>query len=197
MEGGLDPTVESIGVVTKTYHERRRLSTLDAGDSACNCGLPRPLSFVLITASHSTASLAVLFLSAIVRRRFPARERQVVVDQPDQEGEEPAQPLLGVGSGVEVDADDPHLRGVLARSPRSPGSLISVLVFHIAWLERRVQGPLLSRWWSVNGPADADGRGERRRLLYPALTLGWGPGRTPPGAGAAAARREFGSSCPP
>ena len=31
--GGLDPTVESIGVVEKRYHERRRLSMLDAGGS--------------------------------------------------------------------------------------------------------------------------------------------------------------------
>ena len=33
-KGGLDPTVESIGVVAKPYYERSRLSTVDADDSA-------------------------------------------------------------------------------------------------------------------------------------------------------------------
>lgn len=33
----------------------------------------------------------------------------------EQDGEEAVQPLLGVGSGVEVDANDPKLRGGLGR----------------------------------------------------------------------------------
>ena len=59
-EDGLDPTGEAIGVVEEKYHERRRLSTLDAGESACSCGLPRPLSFDFTPTSHPTMPLALV-----------------------------------------------------------------------------------------------------------------------------------------
>ena len=37
LKDGLDPTVESIGVVKRTYREHHRLSTLDAANGAALC----------------------------------------------------------------------------------------------------------------------------------------------------------------
>ena len=45
---------------------------------------------------------------------IPCRGRADRRRQPGQNGEEPAQPVLSVKSGGEIDPDDPHVRGVIA-----------------------------------------------------------------------------------
>ena len=70
-EGGLDPTVESIGVVQETYHERGRLSTLDADDSPCSCGLPTLLTVseirLLVTSGLNQYALSRQQLAVLPR----------------------------------------------------------------------------------------------------------------------------------
>ena len=69
-------------------------------------------------------------LAAVVRRRVRAGRRRVVLGQLGQDGEEAAEPRLGVGRGSDVDADHPYLRAV-SRGPLA--CFPSRVVFHIAW----------------------------------------------------------------
>ena len=78
----------------------------------------------------------------------------------DDQGEEAAKPLLGVGSGI---GDDPDLPDLKWGSTRSLRFLPAVLILHIALLlrsGRRAAGLSLQvGGWGLPG---ADGRGERR-----------------------------------
>ena len=55
---------------------------------------------------------SVLLPATSIWRRFRAEDGQIVVGQSDKNGEETPQPVRSVGAGVEVDPDEPHVRGV-------------------------------------------------------------------------------------
>ena len=64
----------------------------------------------------------------------------------DEQGEEAAQPVLGVGAGVEVDAHDPQLTGVF------PGAFGFVLVLGLFHIGLSVT-PTLTMWAGCTEPA--------------------------------------------
>ena len=61
-----------------------------------------------------------------------------------QDGEDSAQPVLGVGRRFDGDADEPQLRLVPGGPPPPLRLVLCSCIFHVAWSQRSLRGPLAS-----------------------------------------------------
>ena len=90
-EGGLNPTVESIGVVAKRYHRQPRLSSLNA--DALSGRRRRPFSATFIGRSNATVTLALVpgaVPMPVGRSVHACRVAPVLGCVPDHQGQETA-----------------------------------------------------------------------------------------------------------
>ena len=106
--------------------------------------------FGAVSVLRSQGQIVSLYICVAVRRRFlHRRTRSFPSEVAGQYAEETAQAVLGVGSGVEVDAHHPQFRvdsaGILT-------PVLSLFVSHIS-REGRLPGPPASRYGSsLTGP---------------------------------------------